>query len=233
MRSKVEHSLAAGVVVASAFATVGVAFANICRCENWPVDASGPGICHVMETTGHCSITFAPNPAESASAKAVSEKVTETIAKGDDVRKREVTRIQGLLEPLDEATLEIDRSDDKTMCDLFGCNVLTAQQIRSLIGLAIYNKHEAGHNREASRQDWINICIAIGTGLAAIIALVGLGFTVFGTPWGGGTASGSGGQLDLTSAPTAFFPDQESPANTGRTISHRILGGLHHQYSRI
>jgi|SRR5450755_2154651 len=151
--------------------------ADICSCTNWPVEASGAGICAVRETQTRCSITFAPRSGDRNPAS-VEEKVADTIAKGDEQKRAEIERVTGLFYPVDNDFLEVMRAaDDNTVCQKFGCSVLTVSQLKNLIENEIAKRKNSEHKREVARQDTINILIAIGTGVAALVSLIGLWFS--------------------------------------------------------
>ncbi len=108
----------------------------------------------------------------------MEEKVGDTIAKGDEQKRAEIERVTGLFYPVDNDFLEVMRAaDDNTVCQKFGCSVLTVSQLKNLIENEIAKRKNSEHKREVPRQDTINILIAIGTGVAALVSLIGLWFS--------------------------------------------------------
>ena len=102
----------------------------------------------------------------------------DAIAKGDEQKKAEIERVKGLFSPVDNDFLEVMRAtDENTVCLKFGCSVLTVSQLKNLIENEITKRKDSEHKREVARQDTINMLIAIGTGVAALVSLIGLWFS--------------------------------------------------------
>jgi hypothetical protein len=181
-QATIRRMLALCALYATTGLVVGSAHADVCSCDKWPVQASGPGVCAVRETQGHCSITFSrvltdagsvPSPA------AVEEKIISAIAQGDEQKKSDIERITKLFAPVSDDFLQVMKAaEDKDICQKFGCTVLTASQVKTLIDNEVIRRNKEEHAREVARQDTINFWIAVWTAIAAIVSLIGLWFSL-------------------------------------------------------
>ena len=154
---------------------------TICQCTQHNASARGNTSCAIFETEDRCEIIFAKQKIIDLSTKL--ELMDQNGHPNDPVsrslRLEETQRIWDMLETLKPSDLSAMKADGDHLCSVVGCDMYDLKKAKEIVEDFIEDAKQKKYSLQFERQQAVNIWNMSATLLAAIVAVVGLAFTLF------------------------------------------------------